>query len=594
MKKLALILVFVLILGCAYAEPEKLRELENVNYIMYSNLLYTQLPDGCALMDYEGNLLTDAVYSDRFNYNSGLVKCFLLNANINCCGALYADGTHAVPFRYGDLKILSEDWVCGLAVREVTPASYDFQINRDGEKIPCLIDHVDIYNLSTGCMMTLPREQYQEVFVFEDNINIQNRTDGKVASYDAYMNFLGYTERDSLFSDEYFASEFNDVYKDGYLGATDADGNLVLDYEYEDIRWGGGKHVYIKDKRGNCGIADTKGNIIIEPQFDDIKTMFLTLPSGHDSQYGIDGYFVYEQDGKIGYVTRDGITCEAQYPAEETRVHGVTCSFTDGVNYNIVAADGVVTPVNDYLLVTPASFSGGYYFIVNDSQRNSGLIDWHGNVIFPCKYQRIDLSGDGRYALVKEDALGPTAIYPLDARPEAEPEAEIQVDFTVETPAIIPAATQAPAQAAAEDLLYKGSGIGSVALPDVDFSGMTAPRAPAEKTSGIGSVALPNVDMAGFRAGLAESPAEAENAAAQETGGYDACVSILKSARYLLSDDASAYGASVQVLLSSAAAMLAEHPAFGMVKAAGDLAAMDAAANASAVIALIDSVFSML
>ena len=517
MKKLALILVFILVLGCAYAEPVKVNYMEDVNTVSYANLLFKYADNGCALYDYNGNQLTDAIYASSFSYRDGMLKTYLAQGDdINRRGILKADGSEVVPFKYGDVDILNENWVYGLTLAEATRDNFDYEVTVGDVKNVYLIDTVDVYSLETGMIKSFTRANYADIHAQGKFLNIQDRSTGKVITYDVNFSEIGVNDEGRIYNDEFVKSDFNKFYEDGLYGATDFDGNIVVQPAYDYMYYPDeGEFVLIENAEDQVGVMDIHGSVIVEPQFDEIEYM-RRMPAGMDSVYSYDGYVCFEQDGKLGFATAAGITCEAKYSAEIMTQNGVSCTFTDMEgNFNIMAADGIVTTVTGYEDVTAASYAGGYYYIVSGENYTKGLIDWHGNVVFPCEYRSIEFSGDGQYVLVSPESYGDMEIYTIN-----------------EAQAAVPA--EAPAAEAS------ASGLGSLTVPNVDFSAFSqSAQAPAE--------------VPAAEAPTAEAPAASEPAA---SGSNAAVITILQSAQALLNADAAANAAAVSALIDSAIALL--------------------------------------
>ena len=531
MKKLALILVFILVLGCAFAEPVKVNYMEDINTISYSNLLFKYADNGCALFDYNGNQLTDAVYASSFSYRNGMVMTYLAQPQgdeINRRGILKADGSEVVPFKYGAVDILNENWVYGLTLVEASRDNYDYEVSVGDEKKVYLIDTVDVYSLETGMVKSFTRANYAEIHALGRFVNIMDRSTGKVITYDASFNEMGVNDEGRIYNDEFVKSDFNKFYEDGLYGATDFDGNIVVQPTYDYMYYPDeGEFVLIENAEDQVGVMDIHGSVIVEPQFDEIEYM-RRMPAGMDSVYSYDGYVCFVKDGKMGYATAAGITCEAKYSADVLNNNGVSCTFTDMEgNFNIMAADGVITTVTGYEDVTAASYAGGYYYIVSGENYTKGLIDWHGNVVFPCEYRSIEFSGDGQYVLVSPESYGDIEIYTIN-------EAQAAVPAAAEVPAEVPA--EAPAAEAPV------SGLGSLTVPNVDFSAFSqAAQAPAEAPAAEAPAAP----------AVTEAPAEAA-----ASGSNAAAITILQNAQALLNADPAANAAAVSALIDSVIALL--------------------------------------
>lgn len=558
MKKIALILVLVLLFGCASAEPALLRALEYSEWIDGTVLMRVEGNNGYAVADIDGNLLTEDIYNYNLYFEDGLITASLYNGDsLTSNGVLKLDGSVAVPFQYGDVEVLSNQWAIGIALAEATRDNFDYESWSDDKVY--LIDHVDIYNLDSGAMLTLPRTNYEDAAAYGSTINIKDRSTGKVTAYDASFNALG--EIDSVYSEDFAKDYLNSFYSDGLYGLKNGD-DIVLEPAYDYIYDFDGEYTeYEMD--GMYGIIDRQGNIVIPAEYDGFETSYYISSDAGDN-YGIyaGGYFCFVKDGKMGFMTSAGVTCEAKYSESIMENNGASATFTDMEgNLNIMAGDGVITPIAGYDDVSCAYYSNGFYYIIRDEDYNEGLIDWHGNVIFPCEYSDVSLSGDGRYALVEVE-YGEYELYLLDAGAAAA------VEVAAEAPVEVAAEAPAPAE--------EGASLGNLLSKLQQSAKGTAVEAPV-------------VEAPAEEDPVEEAPAE-ETEAPAENEFADLAKEVLESAKIVTLANAE----SAITLLDSAMTMLGDHPAVGILQGAKALLAADAQANSAAIITLIDNAIAML
>lgn len=435
MKKLAMLLVLVLIFSCAYAQPALISHPGDVEWVEHTNLMVVPGQKGFVLTDINGNWITEDIYSSHFTYDKGLITAALYNGeSLSASGALKIDGSVAVPFQYGDVDVLNENWAVGVALVEATRENYDYE-SWSSDAV-YLIDYVDIYNVNTGAKITLPRANYADSNANGAILKVEDRLNGEVTVYDAAFNVLGKT--DSLYNEDFVDGVV--AYREERLYGLKDGEEIILEPTYHYIYGFRGDYA-MAEMNGKYGLIDKAGNLAVPCEYDDFNTSYY-LPQ-NATGYCAGGYFCIIQDGKLGYASAAGITCEPKYSEDIMENNGASATFTDMEgNLNIMAADGVITPVTGYERVRVAYDSSGFYYVVTDADYNYGLIDWHGEVIFPCQYNSIELSGDGQYALVEVD-YNDAELYKLDNGEAAA--------AAVEVPAEAPAAEAPIAEAPAAD-----------------------------------------------------------------------------------------------------------------------------------------------
>ena len=465
----------------------------------------------------DGTQLTEAVYA-RFEGKKGYVLATLLTAEdlMNADGLLDTDGNVLIPCEYGDIDVLSTEWALGVKLSEATADQYDYRaFIGDGYY---LIDTVDVYHLPEGeKLATLARSEFLDADAVNHCINIENRTTGEVTTYDAGFNTLGTVKYST--SEDYAPADYSTFYENRHYGIKDAAGNVVMEPTYATIYTAYRGMVRVQADDGKEGLITEQGALVVPTVYDKILSVY-NLPEDPNSSSGYvaAGYVAVEQDGKVGYVDLAGnVTCEPKYAKSAMEVSGASALLTDlEGNLRIIAADGVETPVEGYERVSALSYGSGVFYRVTDANYNIGMIDWHGNVIFPCEYRGIDLSGDGQYALVDVD-YSTSNLYGL-TYPEATG-APAAWDDAADAPAADPVTAQISGVASLLD--------SAMTLIDADLSGN------GEAVTGLLHSAITLLGE-----------------------GNDAAANLLQSAVTLIQADAQASAATVSTLLQNAAGLL--------------------------------------
>ena len=430
---LAVLLCMAALTGALAEAPVLVYELGGAEWVKGSNYLSIRGDNGYYLATMDGTALTADEFAD-IDYSDGVFVAVKRGIEgLNDSGALNANGEEVIPFQYADIDVLNEYWAVGVVLVPATADKYDYKVWFSDIEY-ALIETADIYNLSTGaCAASLTRDEYNGARAYGAYINVENRTDGTVTTYDAEFNALGtvgYTSSEDLIPQ----TGIQKFYDNGQYGLQDADGNVIMQpsfssiYSFED----GYARVSTGEKRG---LIDEQGNLIVPAEYDEINFSIYS-PEGV-SQYCNVGYYCVTLDDKIGYVTAGGaVTCEPKYSTNILKNKGASAFYTDmeGVDH-MLAADGVDTVLSGYDDVSTPYYSSGMFHQVKTSD-GYGLIDFHGEEILPCKYRDVALSGDGRYVLAQIDrdsseiyelaypevaAAEPAA--PAEGEPAAEPEA---------------------------------------------------------------------------------------------------------------------------------------------------------------------------
>lgn len=554
----------------------------DLRWVDGTNLLRTPGKDGYSLNSIDGTALTGAIYNN-FSFSKGYITAAQVNTGTyNCFGVFDTNGKVLVPFEYGDIKMESSDWALGVVLEDATAESYDYSSWSDSDTFYNIV-RVDVYHMPEGKKLAeLPRANFVDCSAVYHSLNIQDRATGVITTYDENFNALGTT--DSIYGGDYAQSDYSTFRENGQSGIKDAAGNVIMAPSFSsvyDFRYG-----YAEVSTGtHTGLVNTKGEVVVPAEYQRIKTTsYLPVDKeGSSSGYNAFGYFtVVNDENKVGFVNESGVlTCTPTYSKDIVECNGVSMTLTDlEGNLRLISADGVETTLTGYSKVYALYYAGGMYYRVTDAATDMyGVIDWHGEVVLPCEYNSVSVSGDGQYLLVNKDwekcmiyqltyptATAAEAAAPAEEAPAAEAPAE-------EAPAAeAPAAEEAaPAEEAAN------SGKGSLA------------DKAAGKLNGSADAATETAEEA--------APAETtESAGSAGTTDKASVVGMLNSAITLLNTDAAGNGNSAASLLQNARSMLGEDKAnvIALLDSAITLLNSDAAANGASVVALLNNAITLL
>ena len=235
-----------------------------------------------------------------------------------------------------------------------------------------------------------------------------------ITSYDADFNALGTVKYS--FSDDYATPELVTYRENGRYGLKDAQGNVVMEPSYFSINEFYGDYAMVYD--GNkYGLIDRTGKLVVPMQYDSIRRNYYGPydPKTGEQSYPAAGYFCVVSDKKVGFVNSNGeVTCEPKYSEKILDIYGAAALYTDMENQmHLLSADNVDTIV-DYKYFHCMDGSSGLLFKATSEDNKYGVVDWHGNVVLPCEYTSIYLSGDGRYLLVLKDYKSGYELFSVD------------------------------------------------------------------------------------------------------------------------------------------------------------------------------------
>ncbi|MBQ1312864.1 MAG: DUF1002 domain-containing protein [Blautia sp.] len=354
------------------------------------------------IADVSGRTLTEAKYTNNFEHHYGWLIVEEEGAGRGRYGVLSMNGSQVLPCEYDVVKVLNENWIVSYKlVPGGTEGDHDFSIWGTKKEYylidQAVVSHVTQTDISS---VTLTRDQIMDIQACEEYINVKNRIDGTVTTYDAAFTAVATVS---------YVSSFQGFDSMAVLQKTiqDKTGGSLYDANFPD---GYSRLAYYTGGESTFGVVDMNGDFVIPAEFEGIKNAYLD----QGSCLWANGYFCVEKDEKIGYVTEGGnITCEISYPEDDCTNGGMAASLknADG-SYSLIAADGVKTDGYQNLI----SLEGGrglFWRCRNASGYGYDLIDWHGNQ-FLNNYNRLKISGDGKYILAQKSYGDNFELYGVD------------------------------------------------------------------------------------------------------------------------------------------------------------------------------------
>lgn len=382
------------------------------DWVSSVNLLRYRGTDLYGLADAGGNHLTDEVYRSLNGYY-GYVAADLSGGTSGSFGLLNNQAEEIIPFQYDQIDIVREHWAIGFHLQETTEADADLE---DYNGHYYRIESADIYYLENdqaSLTGSLPREEFGEYYAEGKAINIENRGTGEVSCYNSSLEAVEtglssvYSSPDSRNSGLIYTFRAN-----GQDGLMDAEGNVILNPSYDSIYVSGDRD-YIKVSTGTYeGLIDWDGNEMITPAYDEILgNSCAPLNEYSASAYGYsgNGYVAAVKDGNYVFLDVNGnVTYEPGVAAGEAdSCCGASVLYEDASGKtHILAADGRDTVIEGFSKVSALPFASGMLYRTYSEDYSIGLIDWHGNVIFEPKFDRISMSPDGTHLLVNEYYAG--------------------------------------------------------------------------------------------------------------------------------------------------------------------------------------------
>lgn len=453
MKKLLsmlVCLVMILSLGGAVAEGGQrafdvqleqitlLNKNYSASWVEDENLLLVNTRDsGYQVMTPEGEVVFTAD-SAKVSYQKYGYYITIQDSGLNMCGLLNSKGEQVVPFAYSDFEIISEQYCIAVSLESTTDDAYDYASGFFGSGD----DHYnvvayDLYDLiAKEKIGTLARSDFQrDILPLHDGFLIESRS-GVVKAYDLSLNYIKDVEG-SFYSQDYFYNTSSGIYKsgvtddqqlvlDGYkmisqhtdnvysirslyndmYGAMDKEGNIVVPAEYTEIRYAEGEYVIVG--MGNYdnrvyGVYHIGEGLVVPCEYAEFKRA--------NSTYFTNGYIMYNEDGKLGYVSLKGeVTSPAKYKEDIITKLGVSYHVADlEGNYILVTADGTQTVVDYASLEKYGNYSDGLLIKAENKEGKTGYINCYGEELTP-----FDGSFDyARFSYTGEYVLFDNAVYKI-------------------------------------------------------------------------------------------------------------------------------------------------------------------------------------
>ena len=350
-----------------------------------------------ALMDLNGNKLTDSVYSKEFYGRYGFISVQLADGS-GAEGVLDSDGAEVIPAVYHTVEILNDKWGIGytLTPEGASEEDYDFKDYNSGYY---LIGSADVYYFPSEKaepVAALSRDEFLEAGAKGDYIIISDRS-GACTLYD--MDFVPLGSVESV-------GNFREYDPDVWLSdaLSEATGQDVGSFQ--------GAYARIRDYNSSMeGLVDRYGNLILPVAFEDVY-------EGRDG-YLAGGYAGVSDNGRFGFAVPGGtVTASFDYVPDDVRIMGMSALHKeeDG-SYVILSGDGCVADLGTYYEdVSCINESKGMFYIGQKSGYTYDLIDWHGNLLLEDS-DGYSLSSNGNY-LISEDGYTSSALYMVnDASP---------------------------------------------------------------------------------------------------------------------------------------------------------------------------------
>ena len=353
------------------------------------------------LFDIEGSQVIPCEYEALSGYGVTGYYVAQREEGLNVRGALDAAGNEVIPFRYGDIRFLSERWALGVTLEETSIHPCDYEDYIDGKDYNAV--SYDVYDLEGGGLVGFFSYQCAVICAHGDYLYVQGR-DGNTTIYDEalravrdgladpYVSFAtvdgGVTclsTGETLLPGCQFGAELGggllSVTDGEALGICDTSGRMLTDCVYDRVFAADANGDVRVERDGQFGLVDSAGSEVVPCGYDAIER----LSFGGEYVYRVRGYACVEKDGAYNYVLPDG---QLSYPVfyKDVDILGLSMILTDIYGQkHILAADGVRTPV-DYIEF--ASFPGGDGTLLKARGADGlwYLIDWHGDLLLPDGY----------------------------------------------------------------------------------------------------------------------------------------------------------------------------------------------------------------
>ena len=291
------------------------------------------------LMDHNLNLKSPMIYEYMDFLRNGLIRIEFKGK----CGCLSRKGTLVIPPRYKGMGISTKN-----LVELIDENGKFFVFDADGKPYP----------------ETLARSVYY--------------IDG---SYRFFKSGMARAENNGAW---------------GYVGY---DGNLAVDYRYEDADEFNGEFAAVK-LGGKWGVISKKGEMIVPPAFDRIYVENYSFKVAYGS-FSDDGY-CSRFFGKWGLMNLGG---QLIYPAELDSEYDIREVGNGIIAVKVDGKWGLINDRGDIISLPvfdgPGVSKGNYVNVT--MEKKEGVIDIHGEYVISPVYAAVKLL-TGRYAAISEDA----------------------------------------------------------------------------------------------------------------------------------------------------------------------------------------------
>lgn len=391
----------------------------------YSDVILYQSGSEIGVLNNDGSIRLKAQYSglkpispDYLMFETGDS-----NNGFNSIGLISANGEEILPCKYGYIEYIDEEYVL-LTTYEKTEteeliAGWLKDVNGD-----IYAAKFEIYSLKDRQKSNIDLSDYiyiQDISAVENSFQIcqsNGDTDSSIEIYDKksgehkcscslwYLNgqyYYGiddgrvvnadgeYVSNDNIWTYTNSKVDKNDLapcIKDNRLGYADNSGNMIINYEYDNLNEAyvfGENNIIPVCKNGYWGFIDKSGNLLCNFIYDGVARKGF-----------VNGYCAVEMNGLWGYVNTKGKeTVVPKYEMNSSDEYDVIFKSEDDM-------DMLVSPIDEatqkYYNVSSTDAEGIYYVNIENGEDSYlyGLAT-HFSQLIDCKYERgSTLSKDGK------------------------------------------------------------------------------------------------------------------------------------------------------------------------------------------------------
>ena len=456
------ILAALPLLACAEIEPDilyqympSIKPVSGTGFVTMEskqdNTLGLFTTDGKQVIPY-GNVSLNSLGSHFFSAAKD-------KAELNGLAIYKDDGRQISDYLYGRVTVYNRNWIAGIVLEIVPPEEEEEETEESIAKealaevkeeeteeeerivdlsfngVDYLIVRWDLYYVTDEAMegvsylvASLDREQFAAAKQHGDRISIQDR-EGNVTVYDRLFRPLdikvanvasplyvikNFQVVDLQYPGIILASGYDEVTEIELSGRTllsisttdftgaksttvlDLGGNLLIPADYSVVTMGD-PYVVVANADGLRGLFDLDaGKLIVPCEFSKIVEITTSV-----SRYVNNGYVAVEKDGKRGYVNAETgeTTYEPTINARIARTYGCSTVFDGEDGFVLVAGDGVRTELFDYEAISETHGDGT--LLVAKKGGFYGIIDWHGNEMFPFIHNNDIVITDDTQAMIR-------------------------------------------------------------------------------------------------------------------------------------------------------------------------------------------------